>query len=159
MSKAATGTAARPDILDQAVSTQNQDPGAGCDFVIAQGVEAGGHVRGTIGVLMLLDEVLDAVDLPVLAAGGVATARGMAAVLAAGADGVRVGTRFLLAEESKRTLPIFCKSSDFVTASRPWCWPTTAASSGRGHDNARADIAGTSIAVRTPRRRLPHAGS
>jgi len=74
--------------------------GAGCDFVIAQGVEAGGHVRGTIGVLMLLDEVLAAVDLPVLAAGGVATARGLAAALAAGADGVRVGTRFLLAEES-----------------------------------------------------------
>jgi len=43
--------------------------GAGCDFVIAQGIEAGGHVRGKIGVLMLLDEVLGAVDVPVLAAG------------------------------------------------------------------------------------------
>jgi NAD(P)H-dependent flavin oxidoreductase YrpB (nitropropane dioxygenase family) len=73
---------------------------AGCDFVIAQGIEAGGHVRGQVGVLTLLDEVLAAVDLPVLAAGGVATARGMAAALAAGADGVRVGTRFLLAQES-----------------------------------------------------------
>ena len=73
---------------------------AGCDFVIAQGVEAGGHVRGQVGVLTLLDEVLAAVDMPVLAAGGVATGRGMAAALAAGADGVRVGTRFLLAQES-----------------------------------------------------------
>jgi NAD(P)H-dependent flavin oxidoreductase YrpB (nitropropane dioxygenase family) len=73
---------------------------AGCDFVIAQGVEAGGHVRGTIGVLTLLDEVLEAVDVPVLAAGGVSTVRGMAAALAAGADGVRVGTRFVVAEES-----------------------------------------------------------
>jgi nitronate monooxygenase len=73
---------------------------AGCDFVIAQGVEAGGHVRGTTGLLPLLDEVLDAVDVPVVAAGGVGTERGMAAALAAGADAVRVGTRFLAAEEA-----------------------------------------------------------
>ncbi len=93
--------------------------GAGCDFVIAQGIEAGGHVRGKIGVLMLLDEVLGAVDVPVLAAGGVATARGMAAALAAGADGVRVGTRFLLAEESSahpdyRSAVIAARASDTV---------------------------------------------
>jgi nitronate monooxygenase len=73
---------------------------AGCDFVIAQGVEAGGHVRGTTGLLPLLDEVLDAVDVPVVAAGGIGTERGMAAAIAAGADAVRVGTRFLAAEES-----------------------------------------------------------
>ena len=73
---------------------------AGCDFVIAQGVEAGGHVRGTTGLLPLLDEVLDAVEVPVVAAGGVGTERGMAAALAAGADAVRVGTRFLAAEEA-----------------------------------------------------------
>src|SRR5689334_14396054 len=45
----------------------------GCDFVIAQGIEAGGHVRGTTGVLPLLDAVLDAVEVPVVAAGGVGT--------------------------------------------------------------------------------------
>jgi NAD(P)H-dependent flavin oxidoreductase YrpB (nitropropane dioxygenase family) len=73
---------------------------AGCDFVIAQGVEAGGHVRGSLGVLTLLDEVLAVVDVPVVAAGAVATVRGMAAALAAGADGIRAGTRFLVAEES-----------------------------------------------------------
>jgi NAD(P)H-dependent flavin oxidoreductase YrpB (nitropropane dioxygenase family) len=73
---------------------------AGCEFVIAQGVEAGGHVRGTTGLLPLLDEVLDAVDVPVVAAGGIGTERGMAAALAAGADAVRVGTRFLAAEEA-----------------------------------------------------------
>jgi NAD(P)H-dependent flavin oxidoreductase YrpB (nitropropane dioxygenase family) len=73
---------------------------AGCDFVIAQGVEAGGHVRGKTGLLPLLDEVLDAVGVPVVAAGGVGTERGMAAALAAGADAVRVGTRFLAAEEA-----------------------------------------------------------
>jgi NAD(P)H-dependent flavin oxidoreductase YrpB (nitropropane dioxygenase family) len=71
---------------------------ADCDFIIAQGIEAGGHVRGTIGLLPLLGEVLDAVPVPVLAAGGIGTGRAMAAALAAGADGVRVGTRFAAAE-------------------------------------------------------------
>lgn len=74
--------------------------GAGCDFLVVQGVEAGGHVRGRIGLLPLLDLVLEAVTLPVVAAGGIATARGMAAALAAGADAVRIGTRFVAAVES-----------------------------------------------------------
>jgi nitronate monooxygenase len=73
---------------------------AGCDFVIAQGVEAGGHVRGIIPTMTLLGEVIAAVDLPVLAAGGIGTGRAMAAALAAGADGVRVGTRFVAAAEA-----------------------------------------------------------
>ena len=73
---------------------------AGCDFVVAQGVEAGGHVRGTVGLLALLDEVLHVVEVPVLAAGGIGSARAMAAALAAGADGVRVGTRFVATAES-----------------------------------------------------------
>jgi nitronate monooxygenase len=74
---------------------------AGCDFVIAQGIEAGGHVRGQIGVLALLDAVLAAVDVPVLAAGGIGTGRALAAILAAGADGARIGTRFVAAEEAE----------------------------------------------------------
>lgn len=73
---------------------------AGCDFLIAQGVEAGGHLRGRCALLPLLDEVLDAVAVPVLAAGGIATGRALAAVLAAGADGARVGTRFVASAES-----------------------------------------------------------
>jgi NAD(P)H-dependent flavin oxidoreductase YrpB (nitropropane dioxygenase family) len=72
----------------------------GCDFVVAQGTEAGGHVRGRTGLLPLLGAVLDAVDVPVVAAGGIGTARAMAAALAAGADGVRVGTRFVAATEA-----------------------------------------------------------
>ncbi len=74
---------------------------AGCDFVIAQGVEAGGHVRGRIGLLPLLEQVLGRVNVPVVAAGGIGTPRGMAAALAAGADAVRVGTRFVAAAESR----------------------------------------------------------
>lgn len=73
---------------------------AGCDFVIAQGVEAGGHVRGSTALLPLLDAVLEAVAVPVIAAGGIATARGVAAVLAAGAGAARVGTPFLAAAEA-----------------------------------------------------------
>src|SRR5581483_7031940 len=73
---------------------------AGCDLVVAQGVEAGGHVRGTVPLLPLLAEVLDAVSVPVVAAGGIASARSTAAALAAGAAAVRVGTRFLATPES-----------------------------------------------------------
>jgi len=72
----------------------------GCDFIIAQGVEAGGHVRGTIPVLLLLDQVREFAEIPVLAAGGVGTGSGLAAALAAGAAGVRLGTRFLTSTES-----------------------------------------------------------
>ena len=74
---------------------------AGCDIVIAQGIEAGGHVRGQIGLFALLDAVLSAVDVPVLAAGGIGSGRSLAAVLAAGADGARIGTRFVAAEEAE----------------------------------------------------------
>lgn len=82
---------------------------AGCDFVVAQGIEAGGHVRGTVGLLALLDQVLAAVDVPVLAAGGIGSGRAMAAVLAAGADGVRVGTRFL-ADEKAAAHPLYLEA-------------------------------------------------
>jgi nitronate monooxygenase len=73
---------------------------AGCDFISAQGIEAGGHLRGQLGLLPLLEGVLDAVSVPVLASGGIGTARSIAAVLQAGATGVRMGTRFIAAAES-----------------------------------------------------------
>ena len=73
---------------------------AGCDLIAAQGIEAGGHVRGSIGLFPLLAQVLDAVQIPVIASGGIGTARSMAAALAAGAAAVRVGTRFLAAQEA-----------------------------------------------------------
>ena len=73
---------------------------AGCDFIAAQGTEAGGHVRGEISLLPLLDAVLDAVEVPVVAAGGIGTARAMAASLAAGAGAVRIGTRFVATHEA-----------------------------------------------------------
>jgi NAD(P)H-dependent flavin oxidoreductase YrpB (nitropropane dioxygenase family) len=74
---------------------------AGCDVVIAKGSESGGRKRlDGPALLPLLDGVLEAVSVPVVAAGGIATARGVRAARAAGAAGVRVGTRFIVAEES-----------------------------------------------------------
>ncbi len=73
---------------------------AGCDLVVVQGTEAGGHVRGDSSLLPLLSQVLDAVRVPVLAAGGIASARTLAAVLACGASGARMGTRFVATRES-----------------------------------------------------------
>jgi NAD(P)H-dependent flavin oxidoreductase YrpB (nitropropane dioxygenase family) len=74
---------------------------AGANFVIAQGVEAGGHVRGTTSTLVLVPLVADRVNpLPVVAAGGIGDARGIVAVLAAGADAAVLGTRFLLCPEA-----------------------------------------------------------
>ena len=75
---------------------------AGADAVIAQGVEAGGHVRGTEPAARLLAQVRDAVpdDYPVLSAGGIADAADVKARLDAGAEAVACGTRFLMTEES-----------------------------------------------------------
>jgi nitronate monooxygenase len=72
----------------------------GADLVVVQGTEAGGHVRGNQPLAQVLREVLAVLTVPVLAAGGIGTARDVAELLAAGASGVRVGTRFLAAQES-----------------------------------------------------------
>ena len=92
---------------------------AGVDLVVAQGLEAGGHVRGRVGLLPLLAAVLDAVKVPVIASGGIAHPRTVAGLLAAGADAVRVGTAFVATDESnahdeyKQAL-IFAKAEDTV---------------------------------------------
>jgi nitronate monooxygenase len=74
---------------------------AGVDAVIAQGVEAGGHVRGTMPLLDLVERVRAAVRVPVLAAGGIVDQAGVRQALDAGADAAVLGTRFLLSEESR----------------------------------------------------------
>jgi nitronate monooxygenase len=74
---------------------------AGVDVIVAQGWEAGGHVWGGVATLPLVPAVVDAVaPVPVIAAGGIGDARGVAAVMALGAQAAWVGTRFLLAEEA-----------------------------------------------------------
>jgi NAD(P)H-dependent flavin oxidoreductase YrpB (nitropropane dioxygenase family) len=72
----------------------------GADVVIAQGTEGGGHT-GHVGTMALLPQVLDAVDVPVVAAGGIGDGRGFAAALVMGCQGVWVGTRFLASRESR----------------------------------------------------------
>jgi NAD(P)H-dependent flavin oxidoreductase YrpB (nitropropane dioxygenase family) len=73
----------------------------GVDIVVAQGWEAGGHVRRTVATMPLIPAVVDAVSpAPVVAAGGIADGRGLAAALALGADGAWIGTRFLVSHEA-----------------------------------------------------------
>jgi NAD(P)H-dependent flavin oxidoreductase YrpB (nitropropane dioxygenase family) len=75
--------------------------GSAADIVVAQGWEAGGHVRGTVATMPLVPAVVDAVSpIPVVAAGGVADGRGLAAALALGASGAWIGTRFLASHEA-----------------------------------------------------------
>ena len=71
-----------------------------CDYIVAQGIEAGGHVRGTQPLDEVVPAVLAAVRLPVVAAGGIATPRRVIELLRLGADAVRVGTRFVTSPES-----------------------------------------------------------
>lgn len=102
---------------------------AGCDIVVAQGTEAGGHT-GQIATLALVPQVVDAVGdtVPVVAAGGIVDGRGLAAALAMGADGVWVGTRFIATPEAqavtgyKQTL--LGLSEDGTTVSRGYTGKT-----------------------------------
>ena len=71
----------------------------GADAVVAEGTEAGGHI-GEITTMTLVPQVADAVEIPVIAAGGIADGRGMAAAFMLGAEGVQVGTAFAASRES-----------------------------------------------------------
>jgi len=86
---------------------------AGADIIVAQGFEAGGHVRGTVTTLALVPAVVDAVaPIPVVAAGGIADGRGLAAVLALGAQAAWIGTRFLASPEA----PIHARYRELLIA-------------------------------------------
>ena len=74
---------------------------SGVDIIVAQGWEAGGHVRGDVATMALLPTVVDAVSpVPVISAGSIVDGRGLAAALMLGASGVWIGTRFLASEEA-----------------------------------------------------------
>ncbi|APS41459.1 Enoyl-(acyl-carrier-protein) reductase (FMN) [Weissella jogaejeotgali] len=72
----------------------------GVDAVVAEGMESGGHI-GSLTTMTLIPQVVDAVDIPVIAAGGIGDGRGVAAAFMLGASGVQMGTRFLASEESE----------------------------------------------------------
>jgi len=102
----------------------------GADGVVASGCEAGGHV-GTITTQTLVPQVVDAVKIPVVAAGGIGDARGFVAALSLGACGVQMGTRFLVTEESVLPLTIKQKilrasAEDAVVTTMRTGWPTRA---------------------------------
>jgi nitronate monooxygenase len=88
--QAGVGVATQVGTVDAALRAVD----AGVDVLVTRGAEGGGHGEPRMGTLPLLTEVLDRVDVPVLAAGGIASARGLAAVLAAGASGAWLGTVF-----------------------------------------------------------------
>ena len=71
----------------------------GADAIIAEGMESGGHI-GSATTMTLVPQVVDAVAIPVVAAGGIADGRGFAAAFMLGAEGVQIGTRFVVATES-----------------------------------------------------------
>ena len=95
---------------------------AGADAVIAEGTESGGHI-GEITTMCLVPQVADAVEIPVIAAGGIADGRGIAASFMLGAEGVQVGTRFLSAEECQihdnfKQLVLDAKDTDSIVTGR-----------------------------------------
>lgn len=95
---------------------------AGADAVVAEGMESGGHI-GENTTMCLVPQVVDAVSIPVIAAGGIADGRGIAASFMLGAEGVQVGTRFLSAEECQisqtyRDLVIGAKDTDSIVTGR-----------------------------------------
>ncbi len=95
---------------------------AGADAVVAEGTESGGHI-GEITTMCLVPQVVDAVSIPVIAAGGIADGRGIAAARMLGAEGVQLGTRFLAAEECNihptyRELVLKAKDTDSIVTGR-----------------------------------------
>ena len=95
---------------------------AGADAVVAEGTESGGHI-GENTTMCLVPQVVDALEIPVIAAGGIADGRGIAASLMLGAEGVQVGTRFLASEECQihptyKELVIKAKDTDSVVTGR-----------------------------------------
>ena len=95
---------------------------SGADAVIAEGTESGGHI-GENTTMCLVPQVADAVEIPVIAAGGIADGRGMAAAFMLGAEGVQIGTRFLASEECQihptfKELVIKAKDTDNIVTGR-----------------------------------------
>lgn len=95
----------------------------GASAVVAEGTEAGGHI-GELTTMVLVPQVADAVSIPVIAAGGVADGRGMAASFALGAEGVQIGTRFICSDEctvheNYKELVLKAKDRDAIVTGRP----------------------------------------
>lgn len=114
------GTKVIPVVPSVALAKRMESLGA--DAVIAEGTEAGGHI-GELTTMALVPQVVDAVNIPVIAAGGIADGRGFLAALSLGAEGVQMGTRFVCAEEciaheKYKEMVIKAKDRDAVVTAR-----------------------------------------
>lgn len=103
---------------------------AGADAIIAEGMEAGGHI-GEMTTMSLIPQVVDAVSIPVIAAGGIGDSRGMAAAFMLGAEAVQLGTRFLVAEETEihenyKNMVLNARDTDSVVSGRSTGHPVRA---------------------------------
>ncbi len=122
----------------------------GVDGLVAEGTEAGGHV-GEITTMALVPQVADAVDIPVVAAGGIADGRGMSAALALGAQGAQVGTRFVcatecIAHQNYKEMIISARDRDAVTSGHSTGHPVRCLKNKMWRDFTRLEKEGTNPA-------------
>lgn len=122
---------------------------AGADAIIAEGCEAGGHI-GEITTMALLPQVVDAVTVPVIGAGGVGDGRGVAAAFMLGAEGVQIGTRFVVADESivhdnYKERIIGCKDIDSAVTGRSTGHPVRSIRNRLTKEYAQLEASGASV--------------
>ncbi|MBQ7572732.1 MAG: enoyl-[Clostridia bacterium] len=120
----------------------------GADAVIAEGTEAGGHI-GELTTMVLVPQVVDAVEIPVIAAGGFADKRGMVAAMALGAEGIQVGTRFIcsdecIAHDNYKQAVIKAKDRDAVVTGRSTGAPVRALKNKLTREYQRLEASGAS---------------
>lgn len=122
---------------------------SGADMIIAEGCEAGGHI-GELTTMALIPQVVDAVNIPVIAAGGIGDERGMVAAIALGAKGFQVGTRFLVANEctvheNYKQKVIDAKDVDSIVTGRSTGHPVRVLRNKLSREYAKLENSGTSI--------------
>lgn len=140
----AAGIKIIPVIASVAMAKKMEKDGA--DAVVAEGTEAGGHI-GEITTMCLVPQVVDAVSIPVVAAGGIADARGAVAAMALGADGIQVGTRFIcsnecIAHENYKEAVIKAKDRDAVVTGRSTGAPVRALKNKLTREYAKLESSG-----------------
>ncbi len=138
----AAGVKIMPVVASVALAQKMEKQGA--DAVIAEGTEAGGHI-GEITTMCLTPQVVDAVNIPVICAGGIADVRGAVAAFALGADGIQVGTRFIcsdecIAHENYKQAVIKAKDRDAVVTGRSTGAPVRALKNKLTKEYQRLDL-------------------
>lgn len=141
------GVKVMPVIASVAMAKKMEKDGA--DAVIAEGTEAGGHI-GELTTMVLVPQVADAVEIPVVAAGGIADSRGAVAAFVLGADGIQVGTRFIcsdecIAHENYKQAVIKAKDRDAVVTGRSTGAPVRALKNKLTREYDKLEKAGASF--------------